>query len=933
MASSIPPVLVQLVADVSQLKAGMAQAQASLKGLDSSVKTASSGMTNLMATVKKVGSVLGVAFAGQQVAKFAKDSVMAASDMSESMSKVQVVFGETAQEVLDFGKTAATSMGISNQEALEAAGTYGNLFQALGVTKDKSQEMSVSMVKLAADLGSFNNMSVTDSLNALRSGLSGETEPLKRFGVSLNDTILKQRAFAMGFGEIKGAMDPAIKAQVIYAAVMEQTKKAQGDYARTAEGTANTMKTLAARFQDAKVAIGNALMPAFRALLKLLEVFIPVIEAIGRFFTENADALKIYASIVLTAVGAFAAYKAVVIATTTVSAVYTAVLAAQAKGFTLAQIAALNFKLALQLINAAIKANPIGAIITLVMLLGAAFVLAWKKSETFREVVTKAMQMVLKAFAKVAEYAGKFFNMLGKIPGMGWAKTIGNGLDSISNKITATSNKLALLQTGALGIASRQDAAMAGRGPAITSVEESAGDKGATAEAKKRVETLKKYKDDVKKIYKDIREVIKEANKDAVEALADRDKKIADAQKRFNETMADAQVMRDRSESDALKRKTETLQKIDKDYKNKLENLEKSHQDKITNLRKSAIEKAISLTKNATEKQQTLLQQSMDRLRTAFSSKTAFTLADALGGGKSADDLLADLKDKLKSAQELQANAAALAGMGYSQTFIEQIVSQGPAIGNEMAQALKAASPETNKEIQDLFKDVDNISQYGMDQLAQTMNAGGNLATKELKDAYEQVAIDLKASLVEVNIELMTALAEENAAYKDAMTEASIDRAEAMADAVKTYTESMADIKQRFDDTLADATKTLQETLVDAQKDYESAINDINVSTKKKIKELKTDLEEVAKLMTKLGDANAAKIKSNAPTYTPIIPNKTSSSTANPSYNPTSGMTVVNNITGMNMTNPNAISEAVTQSIKYGTAVTVPASFANMGGW
>jgi hypothetical protein len=85
--------------------------------------------------------------------------------------------------------------------------------------------------------------------------------------------------------------------------------------------------------------------------------------------------------------------------------------------------------------------------------------------------------------------------------------------------------------------------------------------------------------------------------------------------------------------------------------------------------------------------------------------------------------------------------------------------------------------------------------------------------------------------------------------------------------------------------------------------------------------------------MTKLGDANAAKIKSNAPTYTPIIPNKTSSSTTNPSYNPTSGMTVVNNITGMNMTNPNAISEAVTQSIKYGTAVTVPASFANMGGW
>jgi hypothetical protein len=934
MASSIPPVLVQLVADVSQLKAGMAQAQASLKGLDKSVKTASTGMTNLMSTVKKVGATLGIAFAGAQVAKFAKDSVMAASDMEESLSKVRVVFGEGAAEVEKFGASAAQNLGISNQKALEAAGTYGNLFQAFGLGQGEAQTMSTSLVQLAADMASFNNTSIDDAILALRSGLSGETEPLKRFGVALSEVRLKEEALRMGLIKTtSGTLPVAIKSQAAYALIMRDTALAQGDYARTADGTANTMKTLAARFQDAKVAVGEALMPAFRALLKLLNVFIPVIEAIGRYFTENADALKIYASIILTAVGAFIAYKAVVIATTKISAIYTAVLAAQARGFTLAQIAALNFKLALQLINAAIKANPIGAIITLVVLLGAAFVLAWKKSETFREVVTKAMQMVLKAFAKVAEYAGKFFNMLGKIPGMGWAKTIGNGLDGISNKITATSNKLALLQTGALGVASRQDAAMAGRGPLITAEETGGGDKGATAEAKKRIEKLKEYKDDVKKIYKDIREVIKEANKDAVEALADRDKKIANAQKRFNETMADAQVMRDRSEADALKRKTETLDKIDKDYKKKLENLEKTHQNKLTDLRKSAAQKAIDLTKSATEKQQTLLQQSMDRLRNAFSAKTAFTLADALGGGKSADDLLADLKDKLKSAQELQANAAALAGMGYSQTFIEQIVSQGPAIGNEMAQALKAASPETNKEIQDLFKDVDDISKYGMDQLAETMNAGGNLATKELKDAYDQVAIDLKASLVKVNIELMTALAEENANYKDAMTEASIDRAEAMADAVKTYTESMADIKQRFDDTLADATKTLQETLVDAQKDYESAINDINVSTKKKIKELKADLEEVAKLMTKLGDANAAKIKSNAPTYTPIIPNKTSSSTTNPSYNPTSGMTVVNNITGMNMTNPNAISEAVTQSIKYGTAVTVPASFANMGGW
>ena len=928
MASSIPPVLVQLVADVSQLKAGMAQAQASLKGLDKSAKTASTGMTNLMSTVKKVGATLGIAFAGAQVAKFAKDSVMAASDMEESLSKVRVVFGEGAAEVEKFGASAAQNLGISNQKALEAAGTYGNLFQAFGLGQGEAQTMSTSLVQLAADMASFNNTSIDDAILALRSGLSGETEPLKRFGVALSEVRLKEEALRMGLIKTtSGTLPVAIKSQAAYALIMRDTALAQGDYARTAAGTANTMKTLAARFQDAKVAIGEALMPAFRALLKLLNVFIPVIEAIGRYFTENADALKIYASIILTAVGAFLVYKAALVTVKTTQQAYLIMITLM-KGATIASIASTNgLAASILVLNAVMKKNPIGLIVFGLIALGAAFVLAWKKSETFREVVTKAMQMVLKAFAKVAEYAGKFFNMLGKIPGMGWAKTIGNGLDDISNKITATSNKLALLQTGALGVASRQDAAMAGRGPSITAEETGGGDKGATAEAKKRVEKLKEYKDDVKKIYKDIRKVIKDANEDAIEALADRDKKIENANKRYNETMADAQVMRDRAEADALKRKTESLERIEKDYKKKMENLEKSHQDRLTSLRQSAAQKSIELTKGATDKQQSILQQSMDRLRNAFSSKTAFTLADALGGGKSADSLLTDLKDKLKAAQELQANAATLAGMGYSQTFIEQIVSQGPAIGNEMAKALKDASPETNKEIQDLFKEVDNISNYGMDQLAATMNAGGNLATKELKDAYEQVAIDLKTSLEEVNASLITALAEENAAYQAAMTEAGIERAEAMADAIKTYTESMADIKQRFDDTLADATKTLQETLVDAQKDYEKAIDDINKATKEKIKDLKGELNEVMKLMAAIGAAKAAAAAAkNVPVYTPITASKSSGSGSGSTYNPTSGMTVVNNVTGVNMTSPQSIVDSVMSGVKYGAAVTVPKS-------
>ena len=98
-------------------------------------------------------------------------------------------------------------------------------------------------------------------------------------------------------------------------------------------------------------------------------------------------------------------------------------------------------------------------------------------------------------------------------------------------------------------------------------------------------------------------------------------------------TMADAQITRDRAEADALKKKTEALDKIEKDYKKKLVDLEKAHQAKLTDLRQAAAQKSIDLTKSAAEKQQSIVQQSMDRLRSAFSSKTAFSISDALGGG------------------------------------------------------------------------------------------------------------------------------------------------------------------------------------------------------------------------------------------------------------------------------------------------------------
>ena len=916
MADLIPPMLIKLQADVSQLKVGLAQAENALKGVDKSVATASTGMTSFVNQMKKVGATIGIAFAGQQIVQFGKDVIMAASDMNESLSKVGIVFGESSDQVVAWSKNSAQALGISSQKALEAAGTYGNLFQAFGLGQGQAQQMSTSLVQLAADMASFNNTSIDDAILALRSGLSGETEPLKRFGVALNDVRLKEQAMSMGL--IKTATGPlpiAAKAQAAYALILNDTKLAQGDYARTADGAANTMKSLAAEFQNAKVAIGNALLPAFRALLAVLKVIVPILTAVGKFFTENADALKTYATLLLAVASAFLAVKAAIVTTKAVMTLYAAVTKATAAGHTLAAIATLNFRGAMMMLNMAIRANPIGALITALTIVGAAFVFAWKKSETFRSVVIKGAQGVMYAFSGIVGAIGKMLGIIGKIPGMGWAKGLSKGAEDFANKINIAGKNLVDLKSKAAGYG--EGAFTYGSGKGSGGGGGTGGGGGGLGSKEKS--KLEGYKKDVANIYKDMNEAIAEAQEKAQEALAERNEKMLKAHKEYDEKVADLKKRNQEAIDAAQKNYDEKTFEIKKTYdKRKLE-LEKDLQTKLADLNEKAAIKSADLTRNAAEKQISIIQQSVDRLRNAFASKTGFNIAEAFGGGASAKDALDALKKSLSAAKELQANAATLAGMGYSQTFIEEVVKQGPEAGNAIAQALKEASPEANKELQGLYNEITNVSERGLDALAKSMNVGGRLATQELMDAYSQVAVDLKQSLATVDAELKTSLAEANTAYQEAMTEAQTARDEGLADALKAFTEAKAEAQKNLNEGLAEAQKTLQEALLEAQKDYEKAIDEINKSTMKKLQDLQDKLKEVAAAMKSLSASSAASAISNAPKYTPIIATTIPGGT---SATGTSTTTNINtSVTGVNLTDPYTTTTSVVNAIKFGNVI------------
>jgi hypothetical protein len=934
--SGIPPVYVQLIADVDQLKSGLAQAQASLKGLDQSVQKSAGVMNGMVANLKKVGATLGVAFASQQAVQFGKDIVMAASDMNETMSKTKTIFGEGFDKVNQFAETSAQNLGMSKQAALDASSTFALFGKSAGIAGDDLGVFSGDLVKMAADFASFYNTSPEEAITAIGAAMRGESEPIRKYNVLLNDAEIKQEALRQGLIKTtSGALSPQNKVLAVQALIMKKGADAQGDFARTSDGAANTMRILSANMQNAKVKLGEGLLPAFQGFLTILKPVISALGSFGSFLSKNKDAVSALIIGIGVATAAFVAYKTVMLVTTTATKLF-AVAQVLMKGQQLATIASTNTLAASMLrLNAVMRANPIGIIVTAVALLVAGFVLLWKKSDAFRNAIIWVGKTALLAFASIIPIVGKvaetlvklysgplriLLTVLSKLPGVG--KFAKQGLDLINKGIGGISEFADGAADKAKDLAAKLDAMGKAAEKNNDKVEKATkkkkgkddkdGPSGGLSDKEK--EKLKKLKTDVQKIYKDMNDVIADAKDKANEAMLARDEEMMKAVERYNETVsdlnkaynesiaeadakfakdkADAISTQDKEEKEARKRFMADEIQIVKDFNDKKKDLEKALNEKIADLREKAAEKSVDLQQKAADKQLSIIKQSQDRLRTAFAAKTGFDLAEAFTAGPSADKLITNLKEKLAAAKSLQENAAKLAGMGYSQVFIEEVVKQGPEAGNKIAEALKAASPDATAELQALYGQVEEVSNHGLDQLATTMNAGGKLATEELMTAYSQVAIDLKDSLAEVDAQLLAGLADANKVYTDSMAEAEVARQdkmnaaltqmnaaiaesktkmnEAIAEAQTALEEARAEAKKRLDEGLKQAQDTLQKALIDAQKNYEDKIDEINKATKKKLDDLQEKIKETAAAMATLGAQQAAyAAMKNAPVYGP----------------------------------------------------------------
>lgn len=185
----------------------------------------------------------------------------------EDMNLFSVSMGEYAGEAQRFAEQAGELLGINPGEFMRNQGVFNTIISGFGVGADKAALMSKNLTQLGYDISSFYNISYTDAMQKLQSGISGELEPLRRLGYDLSVARLQEEALALGIQKKVSAMTQAEKSQLRYYAIMTQVTSAQGDMARTLNSPANQLRVLKAQLEQCAIAIGNLFLPALSAIL------------------------------------------------------------------------------------------------------------------------------------------------------------------------------------------------------------------------------------------------------------------------------------------------------------------------------------------------------------------------------------------------------------------------------------------------------------------------------------------------------------------------------------------------------------------------------------------------------------------------------------------------------------------------------------------
>jgi hypothetical protein len=355
----------------------------SVSGLGKTTENSSKGMSAALAGFAG-GAAFGAVKQGfDMVVDVIGNSIKAASDLNETTSQTSQIFGDAAPAIEAFASNSASALGLSQRAAKDAANNFATFGKAAGLTGGDLTSFSTDLVSLSADLASFKNTTPEEAANALGAALRGESEPMRKYGVLLDDATLKARAMKMGLiSATTDALTPQQKALAAQAEIMAQTADAQGDFTKTQGGLANQQRIVAAQWEDMQATLGQALLPILTALGGFLTAtLIPALQSAAKFIADNVGWIGPLAAAVGVAVAAVWAWTAAQAAFNTVMALNPVVLI-------------------------------VIAIVAAIAALAVAFVWLWNNCETFRTVVTAVFEAAWSVIKTVISAIGAVFTWL-----------------------------------------------------------------------------------------------------------------------------------------------------------------------------------------------------------------------------------------------------------------------------------------------------------------------------------------------------------------------------------------------------------------------------------------------------------------------------------------------------------------------------------------
>lgn len=255
MADETETVRVVLDADVRRYIDGMNRAGRETREVDRASKS-------LKASMVEMGKGFGVAAAAAIATQQLQKSVTMAIDLQDNISKVGVIFGDAADDIEAFADDTTKSFGLTKTAALEAASTFAIFGKAAGLTGGDLTKFSTELTQRAVDLKSFFGGDVQQAIGAIGSALRGEAEPIRAYGVLLDDATLRARALTMGLVDsVKEGLTPQTRALAAAQEIMAQTSDANGDYLRTQDGAANSIQNFNVALGRLQETAGTTLLP------------------------------------------------------------------------------------------------------------------------------------------------------------------------------------------------------------------------------------------------------------------------------------------------------------------------------------------------------------------------------------------------------------------------------------------------------------------------------------------------------------------------------------------------------------------------------------------------------------------------------------------------------------------------------------------------